>query len=1204
MKRLIQFILLCAFVHLSIQQQCSASNHCPEGCCSSAGFCGYGPDYCGKGCQSTCERKSQCNPGWDSSEYSEKDKCLLNVCCSEHGFCGYTEEFCKDDKVDRPKCSPTEKPINRVIGYYEAWAPAKRACYGMRPLQIPYGQYTDIIFSFATINPETFKVSAGDFQTEYMLSQMWGLKVLQPDIKLWIALGGWAFNDPGPTQTTFSDIASSAKNTKTFLDSLVSLMSKYSLDGVDIDWEYPVAEERHGTGADYKNVVTFMRQLRSRMKASKKLTSMAIPASYWYLRHFDIKALEAEVDWFNLMSYDMHGAWDIDNEWTGPWANSHTNMTEIQLALDLLWRNDINPSKVTMGMAFYSRSFTLTDPSCNKLGCRVSSGGNAGKCSDTVGVLLHPEIAEIVAEKKLAPVLDRTGTVKTVSWGNQWTTFDDIVTWRLKANTARSQCIQGFMVWALSQDDAKGTNIKALNSALGRKTREFPDFRPVDKTPEPMPVTNPKLCRWTNCFEGCPPGFKEIQRDGHEEIMMDRDKCPDVDYNQIGFTRFCCPSEHKLPTCTWRGHKNSGNCKPGCKDDEVEVGSLRKGCKKNHQSACCTKSPVTEAYGKCLWTDCVDKGSVDKVCGDKFMTSSPLGWGGHKECKSGTSRALCCENPPPTAFSTKCQWYSKVGHLKGGGLDYICEGACPQDSVMLARSRAPLPAGAPDTTCFGQSAFCCPDPKIAARDDEYEEETYSQKTAKQYKKLLENYMENPTCPRKELNPILHGDTSYAFDLVSRDVSCTIRDWESMISISTMMYTVAYVGFDVIRELYDEIFARSFHTELLFLRFENFLRTYLYDPGPLIEATFLNPTTAGTGMSEMRDTSQLCTYSGETMHNLAEEHDGRHKPKIKRRDEPQSLALRDAGLLSVRQPDKRIIWAFQTDHPDPDNEAYIPNLIQVLQGISRGHLSLHYARWEWFRGRDSLARRGPMLELAYWIGNNPGEDTLGNPDYDVYRDTSQEHRDNPDLWVVFHIHFESPPNGFDDQPDWSAHPMLFYRPVDDGPTYVGTPAISVFHANEWSDFQETPDDDVRVDGFDTQYTIRNVWRCPAVESPHPLWYIGTDPNTGDDSAELTTLLTAWGQRIHQEGYVGHTGLRLILAPPEDQQVSDSIDPHDAGWIVHSRRGWTEPGGGEGVSPYRRNFLIVDGFIDWQPYLDTPAPNTPNKKRAKRTQQEAS
>ncbi|KAF4511971.1 hypothetical protein G6O67_001165 [Ophiocordyceps sinensis] len=104
----------------------------------SAGFCGYGPDYCGKGCQSTCERKSDCNPGWDGSDWSKTDKCPLNVCCSKHGFCGYTDQFCNEKEVMSPSCSPGDTPVDRLLGYYESWSTAKRSCYAMGPEKIPW----------------------------------------------------------------------------------------------------------------------------------------------------------------------------------------------------------------------------------------------------------------------------------------------------------------------------------------------------------------------------------------------------------------------------------------------------------------------------------------------------------------------------------------------------------------------------------------------------------------------------------------------------------------------------------------------------------------------------------------------------------------------------------------------------------------------------------------------------------------------------------------------------------------------------------------------------------------------------------------------------------------------------------------------------------------------------------------------------------
>lgn len=33
------------------------------------------------------------------------------------------------------------------------------------------------------------------------------------------------------------------------------------------------------------------------------------------------------VDWFNVMSYDIHGTWDGKSKYTQPLAQPHTNIT-------------------------------------------------------------------------------------------------------------------------------------------------------------------------------------------------------------------------------------------------------------------------------------------------------------------------------------------------------------------------------------------------------------------------------------------------------------------------------------------------------------------------------------------------------------------------------------------------------------------------------------------------------------------------------------------------------------------------------------------------------------------------------------------------------------------------------------------------------------------------------------------------------------
>lgn len=46
-----------------------------------------------------------------------------------------------------------------------------------------------------------------------------------------------------------------------------------------------------------------------------------------YLKGFDVKALSEYVDYFNFMSYDIHGTWDGNTKWTESVVNPHTNLT-------------------------------------------------------------------------------------------------------------------------------------------------------------------------------------------------------------------------------------------------------------------------------------------------------------------------------------------------------------------------------------------------------------------------------------------------------------------------------------------------------------------------------------------------------------------------------------------------------------------------------------------------------------------------------------------------------------------------------------------------------------------------------------------------------------------------------------------------------------------------------------------------------------
>ena len=105
------------------------------------------------------------------------------------------------------------------------------------PEGIPSGAYTHLNFAFAFIDPESFSVAPMSDSDIQLYTRFTGLKANDAGLQTWISIGGWSMNDADqPTAGTFSKLAGSAQAQSAFFASLLSFLSTYGFDGVDIDW--------------------------------------------------------------------------------------------------------------------------------------------------------------------------------------------------------------------------------------------------------------------------------------------------------------------------------------------------------------------------------------------------------------------------------------------------------------------------------------------------------------------------------------------------------------------------------------------------------------------------------------------------------------------------------------------------------------------------------------------------------------------------------------------------------------------------------------------------------------------------------------------------------------------------------------------------------------------------------------------------------
>ncbi|RUS27989.1 glycosyl hydrolases family 18-domain-containing protein [Jimgerdemannia flammicorona] len=369
-----------------------------------------------------------------------------------------------------------------LVGYFPNWL------YANYPLtSVPYSKYTHLNYAFAIANDVSGTPKwADDSQVSAQLPTF-VTNAHQAGSKVLISVGGWS------GCIAFSKIAASASARKAFIDWNVAQIKTYDTDGVDIDWEYPGKQGAGCNGVDVDNdtpnFLTLLKELRASLdsnfpKAYKEisLANRAVPFETSNGPSKDVSAFAPYVDRFQLMLYDINGAW---NTTTGPnapfrmqpgYGAPFSYVDGIQS-----WINaGIPASKVVAGLAYYGHSMKANQDmtktgfqyqsgvSGNPLGdgddaywqdtsCSLDPGGYSGvwKWSKlrSQGVLTTPTTAA-------SPWVRYFDSVSQTPWlfnpsTNIFISYDDPVSLKVKVDYALCQNLAGVMVWDIHQDNGE-----------------------------------------------------------------------------------------------------------------------------------------------------------------------------------------------------------------------------------------------------------------------------------------------------------------------------------------------------------------------------------------------------------------------------------------------------------------------------------------------------------------------------------------------------------------------------------------------------------------------------------------------------------------------------------------------------------------------------------------------------------------------------
>ena len=189
--------------------------------------------------------------------------------------------------------------------------------------------------------------------------------------------------------TTNADGSVNTAGINTFADSVVAFLRTYGFNGVDIDYEYPTSNNDAGNPLDFaqanarraglnRSYQALMKTLREKLDAAAAqdrkyyLVTVAAPASGWLLRGMEAYPATQYLDYINIMSYDLHGAW---NKYVGPNAALFDDGKDAELAaggvysaaqyggigyLNTDWaahyfRGAMQAGRINIGVPFYTR---------------------------------------------------------------------------------------------------------------------------------------------------------------------------------------------------------------------------------------------------------------------------------------------------------------------------------------------------------------------------------------------------------------------------------------------------------------------------------------------------------------------------------------------------------------------------------------------------------------------------------------------------------------------------------------------------------------------------------------------------------------------------------------------------------------------------------------------------------------------------------
>ncbi len=330
-------------------------------------------------------------------------------------------------------CDAAEAPV--VLGYFLTGQD-----HGAETIHSTL--YTHIAIAFAGVGKDNLPQFPDDPAVPEIIARAHAASA-----KVLLSLGG---SDSG---AQLNRLAQDSKGRARFIAALVAGLVQQGYDGCDVDWEFPGKK-------DVAGMLDFLHALAAQLRAKHPaaLVTMALPATSWFGQYFPLRPIEADLNFVQIMTYDLHGPWREEGHFSHCGHNSPLNETssdpidgkEMSYARFVgYWEEQGIPrAKLIVGIPCYGHGFA------------VAKLGDTPARKSRYPEIIYSEVEKLARQPGWEKTFDKEAGVPYIRNSSQGEliSYDEPASATAKGAWARTAGLRGVFFWEISQDLIDGQN--------------------------------------------------------------------------------------------------------------------------------------------------------------------------------------------------------------------------------------------------------------------------------------------------------------------------------------------------------------------------------------------------------------------------------------------------------------------------------------------------------------------------------------------------------------------------------------------------------------------------------------------------------------------------------------------------------------------------------------------------------------------------